>query len=169
MTFSKLNQKKITLIICIYFKFIIAFYSQNIESITFSAVASDNDNFQPVVGTPYASSLIGANGSLEVSSSFGEGTFEDPLPSSNKENLISKIKVFPNPSNYLVNIDMSEKSETNHQLILSTLNGEKVWSINSNTPTYQIDLSNYANGSYLLRIQEIDSQKIVNFKIIKIK
>ena len=169
MTFSKLNQKKITLMVCIYFKLISAFYAQNIESITFSAVASDNDNFQPVVGIPYSSSLSGANGSLEVSSSFGEGSFEEPLPSSKMEKLINKIKVSPNPSNYLVNIDMSKKSETNHQLILSTLNGEKVWTTNSSSITNQIDLTNYPNGTYLLSVQEIESKKIENFKIVKIK
>ena len=85
------------------------------------------------------------------------------------EKLINKIKVFPNPSNYLVNIDLSLTSRTNHQLILSTLNGEKVKSINSNTPIYQIDLTNYPNGTYLLSVQEIESKKIENFKIVKIK
>ena len=169
MTFSKLNQKKITLMVCIYFKLISAFYTQNIESITFSAVASDNDNFQPVVGIPYSSSLSGANGSLEVSSSFGEGSFEEPLPSSKKEKLINKIKVFPNPSNYLVNIDLSLTSRTNHQLILSTLSGEKVWTTSSSSITNQIDLTNYPNGTYLLSVQEIGSKKIENFKIVKIK
>ena len=169
MTFFKLNKKKITLIICIYFKFISAFHAQNIESITFSAVASDNDNFQPVVGVPYSSSLSGANGSLEVSSSFGEGSFEEPLPSSKMEKLINKIKVFPNPSNYLINIDLSLTSRTNHQLILSTLNGEKVWTTNSSSITNQIDLTNYPNGTYLLSVQEIESKKIENFKIVKIK
>lgn len=44
-------------------------YAQTIESVTFSAVASSNDNFQPVMGTPYGASLSGANGSLEISAS----------------------------------------------------------------------------------------------------
>jgi hypothetical protein len=161
-----------------YFKFLlisfsilitITNYTQNIESITFSAVASSNDVFQPVVGTPYSSTLSGANGSLEVSSSFGEGSFEEPLPSTNKEDLVNKIKVFPNPSNYLLNIDLSETSGANHQLVLSNLSGRKVWATNSKSINRQLDLSNYANGTYLLSIQEVGSQKIENFKIVKIK
>ena len=44
-------------------------FAQTIENVTFSAVASSNDNFQPVMGTPYGASLSGANGSLEISAS----------------------------------------------------------------------------------------------------
>ena len=70
--------KKLNVLTLILSLFIFAntHHAQNIESITFSAVASDNDNFQPVVGIPYSSSLSGANGSLEVSSSFGEGSLK---------------------------------------------------------------------------------------------
>ena len=85
------------------------------------------------------------------------------------EKLINKIRVFPNPSNYLVNIDLSLTSRTNHQLILSTLSGKKVWTTNSSSITKQIDLTNYPNGTYLLSVQEIGSKKIENFKIFKIK
>ena len=85
------------------------------------------------------------------------------------EKLINKIRVFPNPSNYLVNIDLSLTSRTNHQLILSTLSGKKVWTTNSSSITKQIDLTNYPNGTYLLSVQEIGSKKRKNFKIFKIK
>lgn len=42
-------------------------HSQTMESITFSAAASNNDNFQPVVGAPFGASLSGSSGSLEIS------------------------------------------------------------------------------------------------------
>ena len=51
--------------------------AQSIESVTFSAVASSDDNFQPVMGTPYGASLNGAGGSLEVSASYGEATLTE--------------------------------------------------------------------------------------------
>jgi len=144
-------------------------YSQNIESITFSAVASNNDDFQPVVGTPYSSTLSGANGSLEISSSFGEVNFEEVEPTEIKETLIARARVFPNPSNYIVNIDLSALSKSEYEIILSNLSGKKVWATNSKSITNQLDLSNYANGTYLLSVKEVGSQKIENFKIVKIK
>jgi hypothetical protein len=52
-------------------------YAQTIENVTFSAVASSNDNFQPVMGTPYGASLSGANGSLEISASYGESAYAE--------------------------------------------------------------------------------------------
>ena len=50
--------------------------SQSIESISFSAVASSNDNFQPVVGSSLSGYISNASGSLTIASEYGKNDFK---------------------------------------------------------------------------------------------
>jgi len=142
-------------------------YAQTIESVTFSAVASSNDNFQPVMGTPYGASLSGANGSLEISASYGESAYEETTLSIEEVKFQSSIRVFPNPTTYLVSVDLSQLPKGEYQLYLVDLNGKTVYNHTTKEVTAQIDMSTYSTGTYVLKLQTLNTQKVETFKIIK--
>jgi len=144
-------------------------HAQTIESVTFSAVASSNDNFQPVMGTPYGASLSGANGSLEISASYGESSYEQTALSTEELQLQSSIRVFPNPTTYMVNVDLSQLPQGEYQLYLLDLSGKMVYSQSVTATSAQLDMSTFATGTYVLQVQTKGTQKVETFKIVKSK
>ena len=144
-------------------------YAQTIESVTFSAVASTNDNFQPVMGTPYGASLSGANGSLEISASYGQSSYEETTLSAEELKLQSSIRVFPNPTTFMVNVDLSQLPQGEYQLYLLDLSGKVVYNQSTTATSSQIDMSTFATGTYVLNLQTKGMQKLETFKIIKSK
>ena len=144
-------------------------YAQTIESVTFSAVASGNDNFQQVMGTPYGASLSGANGSLEISASYGEGTYEETVLTAEELNLQSIIRVYPNPTSYMVDVDLSRLPQGEYQLYLLDLSGKVVYEQMTPGPNEQIDMYSLATGTYVLGVQAEDTRKLGTFNIVKTK
>ena len=144
-------------------------FAQTIENVTFSAVASSNDNFQLVMGTPYGVSLSGANGSLEISASYGESSYEQSTLSVEELKLQSSIRVFPNPTSYLVNVDLSKLPKGEYQLYLLDLSGKMVFNQTATESITQIDMHTFATGTYVLKVQTQGTQKIETFKIVKTK
>ncbi len=63
----------------------------------------------------------------------------------NKQSIGSKLKIYPNPSNGIYNIDTDIPSE----ITITNINGEVVYKNNS---INRIDISNQANGIYFLNI-----------------
>ena len=88
-------------------------------------LASSDDNFQPVMGTPYGASLSGAGGSLEVSASYGESNYEESSLSAEELSIQSNIRVFPNPTTYMVNVDLSQLHSGGVSAIFSGFTMEK--------------------------------------------
>jgi len=144
-------------------------FAQTIENVTFSAVASSDDNFQPVMGTPYGASLSGANGSLEISASYGESSYEQSTLSAEELKFQSSIRVFPNPTTYLVNVDLSKLPKGEYQLYLMDLSGKMVFNQTATISITQIDMHTFAPGTYVLKVQTQGTQKIETFKIVKTK
>ena len=143
--------------------------AQTIESVTFSSVASSDDNFQPVMGTPYGASLSGAGGSLEISASFGESAYEESSLSAEELSIQSNIRVFPNPTTYMVNVDLSQLSKGEYQLYLVDLQGKVIYQQTTTEKSIELDMRNYSTGSYVLKVQTKGTKKIDTFQIIKIK
>lgn len=143
--------------------------AQTIESVTFSAVASSDDNFQPVMGTPYGASLSGAGGSLEVSASYGESNYEESSLSAEELSIQSNIRVFPNPTTYMVNVDLSQLTQGEYQLYLVDLQGKVVYQQTTTEKSIELDMGNYSTGSYVLKVQAKGAQQIDTFQIIKTK
>ena len=158
-----------TLILLFSVLFTTMSFAQTIENVTFSAVASSNDNFQPVMGTPYGASLSGANGTLEISASFGESSYEQSTLSAEELKLQSSIRVFPNPTRYIVNVDLSQMPKGEYQLYLMDLSGKVVYNQTATESSTQIDMHTFVPGTYLLKVQTQGTQKIETFKIVKTK
>jgi hypothetical protein len=156
---------KPTFIICILMLTQSVIYAQGIESVIFSAAASDNNNFQPVVGTPYGASFSGANSSLEISAAYGEGTYQQSTLSSVKIDATTEIKVWPNPTDFLVNIDLTKLPVGEYQLELLDISAKQIMTKNTQESIAQIDLGLLPGGTYILRVS--GSKAIANFKIVK--
>ena len=158
-----------TLILLFSVLFTTMSFAQTIENVTFSAVASSNDNFQLVMGTPYGVSLSGANGSLEISASYGESSYEQSTLSAEELKLQSSIRVFPNPTSYIVNVDLSQLPKGEYQLYLMELSGKVVYNQSATESSTQIDMHTFAPGTYVLKVQTQGTLKIETFKIVKTK
>lgn len=141
-------------------------FAQTMDNITFSAVASNNNNFQPVIGAPYSSSLIGANGSLEISASYGESAFIESSLSIGEFQHQSSVRVFPNPTTYHVFVEFSEIQKGFNKLLLLDMNGKIVFCQTSKSSTEKIDMSTFSAGSYILQVQT-SLIKLETFKIVK--
>tara|TARA_Y100000385_G_scaffold172512_1_gene178602 strand:+ start:1487 stop:1972 length:486 start_codon:yes stop_codon:yes gene_type:complete len=152
------------------FSFIVDFSSQTIENITFSSAASNDDSFQPVMGTPYGASLSGTGGSLEVSASYGESNFEDSSLSADELSIQRNIRVFPNPSKHSLNIDLNHLAMGEYNLYLVDLNGKYIYNEKTEQKNIQIDMSNYSAGSYWLKVKSKETKQLLDtYQIIKTK
>lgn len=160
--------KKVKNIIITLFFFGIgyAIQAQTLERIVFSSVASNNDNFQPIVGTPYGASLEGTNGSLEVSAEYGQSTYEETTLSVIDRAEQSNIKVYPNPTSEKINVDLSQLQVSQVVLRLVDINGKLMTTKTSSRSLEVLDLQNYPAGTYLLQV-EVSKNKVQAFRIIK--
>ncbi len=143
--------------------------AQTIENVTFSSAASSDDSFQPVMGTPYGASLSGAGGSLEVSASYGESNYEESSLSAEELSIQSNIRVFPNPTTYMVNVDLSQLTQGDYQLYLVDLQGKVIYQQTTTEKSIELDMRNYSTGSYVLKVQTKGTQQLDTFQIIKTK
>lgn len=158
----------ILIVVCLFFSGIVAIQAQTLERVVFSSVASNNDNFQPIVGTPYGASLVGANGSLEVSAEYGQSTYEETTLSVKDRAEQSNIRVYPNPTSEKINVDLSQLQASQVVLRLVDINGKLMTSKTSSQSLEVLDLQNYPVGAYLLQV-EVSKTKVQTFRIIKSK
>ena len=127
------------------------------------------NSFQPVMGTPYGASLSGAGGSLEVSASYGESNYEESSLSAEELSIQSNIRVFPNPTTYMVNVDLSQLTQGDYQLYLVDLQGKVIYQQTTTEKSIELDMRNYSTGSYVLKVQTKGTQQLDTFQIIKTK
>ena len=80
---------------------------------------------------------------------------------SNDDFDISKISVYPNPANEILNINLGENASQLQQISLFDLNGRLINQIkidNDNNLQNQIDVSNLSSGVYLLEVKTQNDQ-----------
>ena len=99
--------------------------AQSIGRIQFSGLASDNNNFQPVAGSPFGSYMSGNAGSLTVASEYGKSTYA-PLQVKTMDRPTVDVSVYPNPSSYEVFIDWKSGDPAGQFLVLLDANGREV-------------------------------------------
>ena len=159
--------KKLTSTLTVLIFVVSAAFSQ---SITTEVFASSGTNFES--GNTSLSWTLGENfiETFEVSSGiqtlgfhqiFLEASLaEAPLLDENLQ-----LRVYPNPFSNLLNINSSEESDEMHVQIYNSTGknvfDQKIYQTN----TYQLNLSDLADGIYYLKIV---SEKTENFKIIKL-
>jgi len=146
------------------------FCQSTIERVSFSAVASNNDNFRPMVGMPYSGYLSNANGSLTVSSEYGSQTYSPGTITSEKGNIITitQIKVYPNPTEMSVHMDLSKEITLPLELKVLNIEGKLIKQLTVKEINNTLDLSDYPTGTYLLNFTD-NKKRVGTFRILKNK
>ncbi|MFH2095980.1 MAG: cadherin-like beta sandwich domain-containing protein, partial [Bacteroidota bacterium] len=75
------------------------------------------------------------------------------------------VKIFPNPTTGIVNIEFSSKTSENLKLRIYSGLGLFIESLNIKDKTYSVDISDYPNGTYFFLIKT--NSDIIRYKIIK--
>ncbi|PHR46256.1 MAG: hypothetical protein COA32_11930 [Fluviicola sp.] len=86
-----------------------------------------------------------------------ESTDEESLSTTNENDVIETIAVYPNPSNGVVNITNTEESNID-QVFIMTIEGKIIETISWNQQQ-SIDLTSYPAGTYVVGLQLGDSVK----------
>ena len=74
-------------------------------------------------------------------------------------------KVYPNPVNLFLNIEISKKLDSKSTSYIYDINGRLVGQIESDDSTYKIDMRSYKPGSYILILSYQENN--LHYKIIK--
>jgi hypothetical protein len=107
--------------------------------------------------------------SCDMGSGVGESNYEESSLSAEELSIQSNIRVFPNPTTYMVNIDLSQLSQGDYQLYLVDLQGKVVYHQTTTQKSIELDMRNYSTGSYVLKVQTKGTQQLDTFQIIKTK
>jgi hypothetical protein len=143
--------------------------SQSIESISFSAVASNNDNFQPVVGSSLSGYISNASGSLTIASEYGKNDFKSSSSIVSNISSMSSIKIYPNPTdNFIIIEDFSMNSNKENTVTITDNNGRVIVFIKNYIDKTPINLNSFQSGVYFISLA-INNELITSRKIIKSK
>jgi hypothetical protein len=85
----------------------------------------------------------------------------------NEVELQNQLNVFPNPSSCIFHLSVSENMTELKTLIVSDLFGRQIMKRNVHETQFQIDLTNFSEGVYLIKI--ISGENIFQKKILLIK
>lgn len=160
------NKTKYLVILTCIILWSMGLYSQSIERIAFSAAASGDNNFQPMVGAPFGVAINSGSGSLEVSSEYGESAYVNNAVNVKKLVSQSSIKVYPNPSKDKVVVDMSQLTTLDATISVMDLQGKVIIIQKATANLETIDLSVYSTGVYLLKVLQKSGLE-QSFRIIK--
>ncbi len=77
-----------------------------------------------------------------------------------------EIKVYPNPTSDFVNVHFSKTLE-NPSYLLFDLSGKLLQQKNIESTDVKINMTSFAEGSYILKLNHRGSQSLQTFKIVK--
>ena len=143
--------------------------AQTIESISFSAVASSNDNFQPEAGGSFSGYVSNASGSLTIASEYGKNDYKVANGIGNISQPKDNIKIYPNPTDNFILIDEFSKNTNKINTVLITdNNGRNIFYQENYIDKTPIDFKSFQVGVYFITLS-IDNETITSRKIIKSK
>ncbi len=109
-------------------------------------------------------------GSLMDISGFDLGFFAGEQMKQLMESAFS-LKVYPNPATELLNVEISPTDTCQILIELIDLQGKVLYNKTlKNEPVMQVDIKDFAEGSYYLKVTQVDNDQLFSVeKIIKIK
>ncbi|PHS67298.1 MAG: hypothetical protein COB12_03885 [Flavobacterium sp.] len=81
--------------------------------------------------------------------------------STNDEILDNQLKVYPNPTSNLITIELTNNYSSTITYKLYNLLGELIYTSESNSQLFRIDMSDLSRGVYLLELIDAQSNKVV--------
>ncbi len=79
---------------------------------------------------------------------------------------MGSLSLYPNPTSGVVHIDIPATYSNTKQIMLYSLSGQLLQLMETESQTVDMDLSSYATGTYILRVNT-DRQLIYTEKIFK--
>lgn len=81
------------------------------------------------------------------------------------------INVFPNPTSDFITIAITSLNGTNADYVVALydLQGQLLYTANYSNTEFELDLSSYPTGTYILTVLTKENQTVQNFKIQKTK
>lgn len=104
------------------------------------------------------------NGTIHISEGFISPEMLDALDVKSYTSLTG-ISIFPNPTVDYVTVHFTNSS--NYLITITDLTGKKINSFTTNDSQFQIEMSNYSNGVYLVLVKDISNKKYKVYKILK--
>jgi hypothetical protein len=77
------------------------------------------------------------------------------------------LKVYPNPTNYILHIQSEGRTDVKLQFALFDANGKILLNKKATENPAEVNMIQYATGNYLLKITTTDEASVQQFKIIK--
>lgn len=114
-------------------------------------------NMPLVNGTTYYGVIIGTNGCSSLPLAVTVNVYL-----SNNEFKMEGLKYYPNPVSDILNVSYIDVL---HNAEVYDINGKKVKSINTDSKTIQIDLSDLASGTYMIQLKTDSKQQFI--KVLK--
>ena len=123
-----------------------------------------NGSLSWTIGEPVTETFSGVNAIL--TQGFQQNTYIIVAIESMQDDDF-QISVYPNPANDLINIHLNVKSDVIIELF--DIQGKKLFieKVEANTTLKQLNLNNFAIGSYILRITGTNGNLLKSYKIEK--
>ena len=161
-----LMKKIVLFILCLFF--IIKGFSQDLnpEVIATSGeyFSGANGSLSWTIGEPVIETVTGVNAIL--TQGFQQNTYI-VVAIEDMQDAHFQISVYPNPASDLINIHLNVKSYVIIELM--DIQGKKLSceKVAANTTLKQLNLNNFAIGSYILRITDTNGNLLKSYKIEK--
>ncbi len=160
-------KKNVLFILCLFF--IIKGFTQDLnpEVIATSGeyFSGANGSLSWTIGEPVIETVTGVNAIL--TQGFQQNTYIIVAIES-MQDAHFQISVYPNPASDLINIHLNVQSDVIIELM--DIQGKKlsIEKVEANTTLKQLNLNNFAIGSYILRITGTNGNLLKSYKIEKI-
>ena len=125
---------------------------------SFNLVEPRLDNIY--IGTFSAPAVYNINGNnryeMVLGNRRGGVVLYESAPTSNigiEEEDLSTVKVYPNPAEDLVFVSIESESFTNTLITIYSIDGQEMYSAYPTQSTYEIDLSRFSAGAYIIEIK----------------
>lgn len=132
-------------------------HSQSLERLSFPQVVVSNGDVSATAGSSFGISLSGANGSLTITSEYGEGDFHNEIVLETGHIVLEGgISVYPNPAEYIVYLvfENPETFDTHKKVEIYDMGGRIVHSVqmSSFAEEVAIDVSHIPQGTYIIKV-----------------
>jgi hypothetical protein len=122
-------------------------------------------NLTWTIGEPFTETFI--NNEYRLSQGFNQDSIIITLIESNIFTPI-EVAVYPNPTNSIIKIDIKSEKSLRTRSVIYDFNGKELFGMITGDNNYEINLSAYQKGVYILIIYNDQNNFIRKFKIEKL-
>lgn len=131
-----------------------------------NGIAIDQNNDVIFTGMFYDTAFFGS----DTLTSYGYSDFyisklSNPLASVSEDDLSQNINIYPNPSSGIFTIELNNKRKGESEICVYSVTGQLIKKQIENSDRFQIDMSDFGTGIYLLKVRNKNS--VITKRIIK--